>query len=180
MCGIIGYIGWRDAVPVLMEGLKRMEYRGYDSSGLAVWDGTEICITKTSGKIIELDAELKNNEMSGYIGLGHTRWATHGEPNQLNAHPHSDDSGKIVVIHNGIIENYRTLKTQLTAQGHTFHTDTDTEVLANLIAELYDPVNSDLESAVREALKKVNGTYGLAVFSRDEPDKLVVARLGSP
>jgi glucosamine--fructose-6-phosphate aminotransferase (isomerizing) len=177
MCGIIGYIGLRQAVPILLNGLRRMEYRGYDSAGLAVLNHGDIHITKVSGKIANLAHKLKGVSIEGEVGLGHTRWATHGEPNETNAHPHTDCSGKIAIIHNGIIENYYTIKTELASKGHVFRTQTDSEVLAHLIEELYD---GDIERAVNLALSHIQGTYGLAVMSFDEPDKLIAARMGSP
>ncbi|HHE46139.1 MAG TPA: glutamine--fructose-6-phosphate transaminase (isomerizing), partial [Bacteroidetes bacterium] len=177
MCGIIGYIGQQRAVPVLLNGLRRMEYRGYDSAGVAVLHNGNLNITKVSGKIASLREMLQGHEPPGSIGLGHTRWATHGEPTQTNAHPITDGSGRIAIIHNGIIENFLTLKTELISKGHSFQTDTDTEVLAHLIEEFYE---GDIEQAVRLALKHVRGTYGLVVMCHDEPDKLIAARLGSP
>ena len=177
MCGIIGYIGPREVVPVLLNGLKRMEYRGYDSAGVAVLHNGELSITKVSGKIANLRDLLDSQNKPGNIGLGHTRWATHGEPNHTNAHPLIDSTGKIAIIHNGIIENHRVLKTQLISKGHEFKTETDSEVIAHLIEEFYD---GDIEQAVRLALSQVKGTYGLVVMCHDEPDRLIAARLGSP
>ncbi len=177
MCGIIGYIGHQRAVPVLLNGLRRMEYRGYDSAGVAVLHNGNMNITKVSGKIANLSEILQGHEPPGRIGLGHTRWATHGEPTQTNAHPITDGTGRIAIIHNGIVENYYTLKTELISKGHEFKTDTDTEVLAHLIEEFYE---GDIEQAVRLALTQVKGTYGLVVMCHDEPDKLIAARLGSP
>lgn len=177
MCGIIGYIGYREVVPVLLNGLKRMEYRGYDSAGIAVLHNGSLEITKVSGKIAALDTELEGMNFSSTVGLGHTRWATHGEPTKMNAHPHSNTSGRIVLVHNGIIENYYTLKMGLKDKGYEFCTETDTEVLAQLITEFYD---GDIEQAVRLALSQVEGTYGLAVINYDEPDRLIAARRGSP
>ncbi len=177
MCGIIGYIGPREVVPVLMSGLKRMEYRGYDSAGIALLNDINVEIRKTPGKISALNNILQGNSLSGQIGIGHTRWATHGLPNQINAHPHTDSSMQITIVHNGIIENYRTIKDRLTEKGYTFYTETDTEVLANLIADNY---NGDIAKAVQDALVKVRGTYGIAVLCAAEPDRLVAARLGSP
>ena len=177
MCGIIGYIGFRDVIPVLLSGLKRMEYRGYDSAGVAVLNHGDLNMVKVSGKIATLTSKLEGRSIPGSIGLGHTRWATHGEPNEINAHPHTDTSGRFVIIHNGIIENYYSLKKELIEKGHVFKTDTDSEVLVQLIAELY---KGDIEQAVRLALARVKGTYGLAVLCQDDPDKLVAARLGSP
>ena len=177
MCGIIGYIGFRDVAPVLLNGLRRMEYRGYDSAGIAVLHHGDLNITKVSGKIAILTSKLEGQSIQGNIGLGHTRWATHGEPTERNAHPHTDASGRFIIIHNGIIENYYTLKNDLISKGRNFSTDTDSEVLVQLIAELY---NGDIEQTVWMALSKVKGTYGLAVLCQDEPDKLIAARLGSP
>ncbi len=177
MCGIIGYIGHREVVPVLLNGLKRMEYRGYDSAGVAVLHNGELSITKVSGKIANLRDLLDSQDKPGNIGLGHTRWATHGEPNHTNAHPLTDGTGEIAIIHNGIIENHLVLKTQLISKGHEFKTETDSEVIAHLIEEFYD---GDIEQAVRLALSQVKGTYGLVVICHDEPDKLIAARLGSP
>ncbi len=177
MCGIIGYIGNREATPILINGLKRMEYRGYDSAGIAVLHNGIINITKVSGKIAQLSKRITNNMLYGNVGLGHTRWATHGEPNETNAHPHTDCTGDIVLIHNGIIENYYTLKVKLSTTGHRFRTETDSEVLAHLIEELYE---GDIEQAVRSALYQVKGTYGIVVLHHNEPDKLIAARMGSP
>ena len=177
MCGIIGYIGRRKVIPVLLNGLKRMEYRGYDSAGVAVLKNGHIDITRVDGKLEKLMSVLDGKVGNGTIGLGHTRWATHGVPNIENAHPHVDCSGKIAIIHNGIIENYQTLKTDLLNKGHIFKTDTDSEVLAHLIEEFYE---GDIEHAVRLALTNVIGAYGLVVLAYDEPDKLIAARKGSP
>ncbi len=179
MCGIIGYIGPKKIVPVLMNGLKRLEYRGYDSAGIAAITQNGIRIVKEAGKISRLEALLNDNEIDGQVGIGHTRWATHGEPTRKNAHPHYGCSDELALIHNGIIENYSDLKTQLESKGHTFHTDTDTEVLVHLIEEFYNH-GTPLEEALRLALTHVQGTYGLVVISRREPDKLVTARQGSP
>src|SRR5262245_19930325 len=176
MCGIIGYIGSRQAVPILIEGLKRLEYRGYDSAGLAVLD-PGLRIEKAVGKIAKLEDHLRNRTLEGTIGVAHTRWATHGEPNTVNAHPHTDCKGKVSLIHNGIIENYATLKKNLQNRGHKFVTETDTEVLAHLIEEFHQ---GDLEGAVRAALKMVEGTYGIAVLHADHPRTIVGARNGSP
>jgi glucosamine--fructose-6-phosphate aminotransferase (isomerizing) len=179
MCGIIGYVGNRAALPILMNGLKRMEYRGYDSAGIAVIENGKLEIRKQAGKLSELERELDGVEFHGTVGIGHTRWATHGVPNQINAHPHIGDSGDIAIIHNGIIENYAALKIELQTKGHTFHTDTDTETMVHLIEEFYEN-SHDFETAVREALYCVKGAYGFVVISRKEPDKLIVARHGSP
>ena len=179
MCGIIGYIGERNAQDVVVNGLKRLEYRGYDSAGIAVIDDS-LKVTKCKGKVAKLEAKLsKTNEAD--IGIGHTRWATHGEPNDVNSHPHTSTNGKIAVVHNGIIENYAALKVQLQSQGHVFYSDTDTEIIAKLIEQFYkNPDVLSLEKAVQLATQQVNGTYGLAVLHEDFPDLMVVARRGSP
>lgn len=179
MCGIIGYIGNRNSVgEILIEGLKRLEYRGYDSAGLAIIRDNSVLLEKTAGKITELEEKVKNLDISGSLGIAHTRWATHGKPTTLNAHPHSDCKGQIMLIHNGIIENYQILKKSLEADGHVFKTETDTEVLAHLIEEFY--TGERLEDAVQKALKVVEGTYGVIVISALEPGKMVAARNGSP
>ena len=177
MCGIIGYLGKQEAVPILLGGLKRLEYRGYDSAGIAVMNGTGLNVVKEVGKIRNLESALDETPLKGTIGIGHTRWATHGEPNKVNAHPHVDGSGDIVLIHNGIIENYASLKKMLMEKGHKFITETDTEILAHLIEEFYE---KDFEKALRQALHEVEGTYGLAVMTKHDPDKIYVARKGSP
>jgi glutamine---fructose-6-phosphate transaminase (isomerizing) len=177
MCGIVGYIGQKNAVPILMTGLKRLEYRGYDSAGIAVLQDDHVKVVKEAGKIAALDARINEVKLNSTIGIGHTRWATHGEPNQVNAHPHTDSTGNIALIHNGIIENYATLKKMLQNKGHEFKTDTDTEVVSHLIEEFYD---GDFEDAFHKALAEIEGTYGFAIISRYEPDKIFVARQGSP
>jgi glucosamine--fructose-6-phosphate aminotransferase (isomerizing) len=177
MCGIIGYVGKKDCVPILLEGLRRLEYRGYDSSGIAVLSGDGVIVEKTAGKIALLDKKVKQASPSGTTGIAHTRWATHGEPTTENAHPHLDCTGKIAVVHNGIIENFSVLKEKLAGEGHTFTTETDTEVLAHLIEEYYD---GNLERAVGNALSMLEGTYGIAVVCSDSPGKIVGARNGSP
>jgi len=182
MCGIVGYVGRKKAGSILIEGLKRLEYRGYDSAGVCVFHEGGLCVQKCPGRISVL-AERVAGDVSintGTIGIAHTRWATHGEPNQANAHPHTDQTGKIAVVHNGIIENYATLKQFLQEKGRTFRSETDTEVLAYLISEFYYDGAGNLEQAVQAALREVSGTYGIAVMAADEPDKLVVARKGSP
>jgi len=179
MCGIVGYIGPKPAAPILLQGLKRLEYRGYDSVGISTIATGKLLIHKRSGRIGDLEAELQKREVPGTIGIGHTRWATHGEPNTQNAHPHDDCTGKIALIHNGIIENYATLKTDLQARGHHFKTHTDTEVLVHLIEQFYQ-ANGSLEAAVREALLLIKGTYGIAVICSDDPNILITARNGSP
>ena len=179
MCGIVGYIGNKDAAPILLEGLKRLEYRGYDSAGVAVLTNGKITVEKQAGKISALEQSLAQNALSGKLGIAHTRWATHGVPNQTNAHPHTDTTGRIALIHNGIIENYQTIKTKLESNGYKFSTDTDTEALVNLISEYYQNGNN-LDEAVRAALSQVEGTYGIAVISKDDPNTLIAARRGSP
>ncbi len=177
MCGIVGYVGPKLATPLLIEGLKRLEYRGYDSAGVAIMNGKGVETRKAAGKIARLEAAIKENPPMGTLGIGHTRWATHGPPTTINAHPHTSQNGTIAVVHNGIIENATTLKRSLQARGFEFVSDTDTEVLAHLIEAAYA---GNLEAAVIEALHQVDGTYGMAVISSDEPDKIVAARKGSP
>ncbi|MFI1915826.1 glutamine--fructose-6-phosphate transaminase (isomerizing) [Nocardia sp. NPDC020380] len=181
MCGIVGYIGHRDAVPVLVEGLHRLEYRGYDSAGLAVPHRGRLRITKTQGRVQDLRnrVDAEGARLRGTVGIAHTRWATHGEPSDVNAHPHTDGSGRIAVVHNGIVENAEQLRAALTADGVQFVSDTDTEAIAHLIAAALDDAGS-LEDAVRAALHRVEGTYGLLVLDARRPDELVVARNGSP
>lgn len=180
MCGIVGYIGKRDSVQIIMDGLKRLEYRGYDSAGIVVLnENNEYECQKNAGKVSELDNHLKETAINGKIGIGHTRWATHGEPNDNNAHPHFDMNKNITIVHNGIIENYMTLKKKLTSEGFEFYTDTDTEVLANLI-EYHFRQKGSFEIAVRLALTEVEGTYGIAALCKSEPDKVIIARMGSP
>jgi glucosamine--fructose-6-phosphate aminotransferase (isomerizing) len=178
MCGIVGYIGERDSVPIILDSLRRLEYRGYDSAGIAVIDADgALTGSKAEGKLQNLADRLANGEpLSGKVGVGHTRWATHGRPSDANAHPHMDCSGKFAVIHNGIIENYGTLRTRLLADGHTFKSETDTEVLAHLLEENY---NGDLVTAVRQTLGQVRGAFALGVISSDSPDKLIFARNGA-
>jgi len=177
MCGIIGYAGDRLAVPILLDGLKRMEYRGYDSSGMALMEPGGLLFEKSAGKISRLEKALAGREFVSTVGIAHTRWATHGEPTDVNAHPHLDCEEKIALVHNGIIENYASLKEFLEGRGHTFRTDTDTEVLCHLVEEHYE---GDLVQAVRLALRQVDGTYGIAVLCNDNPGEIVAARLGSP
>jgi glucosamine--fructose-6-phosphate aminotransferase (isomerizing) len=177
MCGIVGYVGKKKAVPILMEGLRRLEYRGYDSAGLAILEKGGLIFEKTAGKVNALDNLVKGRDFESTIGIAHTRWATHGEPTNVNAHPHLDCKQKIAVVHNGIIENFRSLKELLERKGHKFTTDTDTEVLAHLIEEYYE---GDLCEATRLALSQVEGTYGIAVLSKDSPEEIVAARHGSP
>jgi len=180
MCGIVGYIGYRESLPILINGLKRLEYRGYDSAGIAILNG-DIKVEKQKGKVADLENKILGKPLMGTIGMGHTRWATHGEPNDINAHPHVSNSGKFVIIHNGIIENYSVLKTKLESKGYTFKSETDTEVLANLLDEIYynsGEINAEL--TVRLALSKVEGAYGLVIMCADEPDQIIAARKGSP
>ena len=177
MCGIVGYIGHKKACSILIEGLKRLEYRGYDSAGVALLEGKQISVTRAAGRITNLEDRLTGQNSEATVGIAHTRWATHGIPSERNAHPHRDQSGRIALVHNGIIENYRTLKTFLERQGITFTSDTDTEVLVQLIGHCY---RGNLEQAVRDALHDVQGTYGIAVICAAEPDCIVAARKGSP
>jgi len=178
MCGIVGYIGSRPAVPIILDGLKRLEYRGYDSAGLAVLeDNNCLGVRRAQGKLRNLEEALKLSPVSGDYGIGHTRWATHGRPTEENAHPHRDCHGDIVVVHNGIVENYLTLKHQLVEEGHKFVTETDTEVIAHLIEKYYD---GNLEAAVRDAVKQLTGVFALSAISRKDPNKIVAARSGPP
>ncbi len=182
MCGITGYIGHRDAYPIVINGLKRLEYRGYDSAGIMMYDGETMHLSKTKGKVVDLEVitnkETKRKE--GKIGIGHTRWATHGVPNNTNSHPHFSASGDLVIVHNGIIENYDTIKKELISRGYEFQSDTDTEVLINLIEEVKKNEGCKLGKAVQLALQNVIGAYAIAVFDKTKPNELVVARLGSP
>ena len=181
MCGIVGYIGHREAYPVILKGLQRLEYRGYDSAGIALYDGNEIKLSKTKGKVADLESKVSNlPSFSGNLGIGHTRWATHGVPNDENSHPHFSNSGDLVIIHNGIIENYSALKKELIKRGYTFSSDTDTEVLINLIEDIQKNSNLKLGKAVQVALNQVVGAYAIAVFDVKKPNEIVVARLGSP
>ncbi|MCI4442352.1 MAG: glutamine--fructose-6-phosphate transaminase (isomerizing) [Lentimicrobium sp.] len=181
MCGIVGYIGYREAYPIVIKGLKRLEYRGYDSAGVMLYDGKDIKLCKTKGKVVDLEAKAaKEISTNGTIGIGHTRWATHGIPNDVNSHPHLSNSGDLVIIHNGIIENYAPLKVELIKRGYVFHSDTDTEVLVNLIEEVQKKEKLKLGKAVQIALNQVFGAYAIAVFDKKNPDEIVVARLGSP
>ena len=181
MCGIVGYIGFREAYPIVIKGLKRLEYRGYDSAGIMLCEGKDIKISKTKGKVSDLEEKSKTIASSkATIGMGHTRWATHGVPNDINSHPHVSNSGNIVIIHNGIIENYEPLKKELLKRGYTFTSDTDTEVLVNLIEDVKIKENIKLGKAVQIALNQVVGAYAICVFDKENPDEIVVARLGSP
>ncbi|WP_430968364.1 glutamine--fructose-6-phosphate transaminase (isomerizing) [Spongiimicrobium sp. 2-473A-2-J] len=181
MCGIVGYMGHREAYPIIIKGLQRLEYRGYDSAGIAIFDGDTINLSKTKGKVEDLKNKAKSTmSLNGNLGLGHTRWATHGVPNDINSHPHYSNSGDLVIIHNGIIENYESIKKELTKRGYTFESDTDTEVLVNLIEEIKNTEEVKLGQAVQIALNQVVGAYAIAVFDRQKPDEIVVAKLGSP
>ena len=181
MCGITGYIGYREAYPIIMNGLKRLEYRGYDSAGVMLFDGNQINLAKTKGKVSSLEDRVQEEiSENGVIGIGHTRWATHGIPNDSNSHPHTSQSGDLVIVHNGIIENYDTIKQELISRGYQFHSDTDTEVLINLIEEIKIQENVKLGKAVQIALNQVIGAYAIAVFDKTKPDEIVVAKLGSP
>ena len=179
MCGIVAYVGRRQASDVIIKGLKRLEYRGYDSAGIALFNGG-LNVYKKKGKVSDLEKHLKSAELSSHIGIGHTRWATHGEPNDVNAHPHYSATGKLAIIHNGIIENYSSLKKELINKGHNFLSETDTEVFIHFIEDIQQEENCSLEEAVRLALTRVVGAYAIVIISADEPDKLVAARKGSP
>ena len=180
MCGIVSYYGKKNSVPFLINGLRRLEYRGYDSAGIAIMKDGSIEAVKKAGKVDKLDKKIKESPINGSIGIAHTRWATHGEPNDINAHPHKDKTGKIFIIHNGIIENFSTLKEVLIRKGFIFKSETDTEVLVNLISDIYYADGLNFEQAVEAALNQVIGTYGIVAFCSDEPKKLVAARHGSP
>jgi len=178
MCGIVGYIGNRQAVSIIMDGLKRLEYRGYDSAGIAVYDETAtIAVRRASGKLRNLEEVLRQNPTDGSFGIGHTRWATHGRPTEENAHPHRDSKGDLVVVHNGIVENYLALRHALQAKGHVFLSETDTEIIAHLVEEAF---NGNLETAVRAAISQIQGVFAIAVISRKDPNKIVAARQGPP
>ena len=179
MCGIVAYIGPREAYPILIKGLKRLEYRGYDSAGVALLNG-EMRIYKTKGKVSDLEHVAEGHPVSAHVGMGHTRWATHGEPNNVNSHPHLSQDGNLAIIHNGIIENYGTLKEALLSRGHQFKSDTDTEVLIHLIEEIKKNTHAELDEAVRLALCEVVGAYAIVIISKDDPTKLIGARKGSP
>lgn len=181
MCGIVGYIGYRDAYPVLIKGLHRLEYRGYDSAGVALLtDDDKMNVYKEKGKVSNLEALAASKDTSGHIGIAHTRWATHGEPSMVNAHPHVSQNGKLALVHNGIIENYASLKTFLEEKGYTFKSSTDTEVLVQLIEFIQDEYHKNLREAVSAALRRVTGAYAIAVLDTDSPDRIVVARKSSP
>ena len=180
MCGIVAYLGERDAFPILINGLKRLEYRGYDSSGVALLEGDQLTVYKCQGKVSELEAHVAGRPVKGTLGMGHTRWATHGPPNDVNAHPHQANGGDIAIIHNGIIENYAAIKEELKSRGYAFHSDTDTEVLANLIEDVQRTEGVDLAEAVRLSLASVVGAYAIVVMDRKEPNVMVAARKSSP
>src|SRR5678816_4643813 len=179
MCGIVGYTGPREAYPIIIKGLQRLEYRGYDSTGVALLNGG-LNVYKKKGKVAELADTLVGENLHAHIGIGHTRWATHGEPSDLNAHPHVSASGKLAMIHNGIIENYSQLKQELTNKGYTFSSDTDTEVLLNFIEEIKKNNKCSLEEAIRVALKRVTGAYVILLIDEDDPETIIAARKGSP
>lgn len=179
MCGIVGYIGTKEAFPILLKGLKRLEYRGYDSAGIALLNG-DLTVYKKAGKVSELEKVTDGQKLNATIGIGHTRWATHGEPNDRNAHPHLSQSGNLAIIHNGIIENYAAIKEELQKRGYTFNSDTDTEVLVNLVEEVWKQDKSTLEDAVRVALNEVVGAYAIVVIDKNNPNQLIAARKGSP
>jgi glucosamine--fructose-6-phosphate aminotransferase (isomerizing) len=179
MCGIVGYIGFREAWPIVIKGLHRLEYRGYDSAGVALMNGT-LNIYKKAGKVSDLEKSVDNEDLKGTIGMGHTRWATHGEPSDRNSHPHTSGDGRLAIIHNGIIENYSSLKEALLSRGHIFKSDTDTEVLIHLIEDIQQQTGLDLRESVRIALNEVIGAYAIVIMSKDEPDELIAARKGSP
>src|ERR1700710_1623749 len=179
MCGIVGYIGYRDAYPIIIKGLHRLEYRGYDSAGVALID-KELKVYKKAGKVSDLESFVKDVNLQGTIGMGHTRWATHGIPSDRNSHPHSSGNRKLTIIHNGIIENYAVIKEALLAKGHVFLSDTDTEVLIHLVEDIIHETGLDLQEAVRIALNRVIGAYAIVIMSADEPDLLIAARKGSP
>src|SRR5262249_5216692 len=187
MCGIVGYVGKKRVVPVILDGLKKLEYRGYDSAGIAVagnGTGGELQVRRAEGKLRNLEEAIRLKPLDGTYGIGHTRWATHGRPTEENAHPHRDCTGKIVVVHNGIVENYLSLKKRLIEEGHKFSTETDTEVIAHLVEDyLSQKTNGhrpSLEAAVRKAVKQLTGVFALAVISEEEPNKIVAARNGPP
>jgi len=178
MCGIVGYIGSQNAVPIILDGLRKLEYRGYDSAGIAVFDAeNRLSVRRASGKLRNLEEAIRIDPVAGHYGIGHTRWATHGRPTEENAHPHRDCKGDVVVVHNGIVENFLTLKHQLQKEGHLFQTDTDTEVIAHLIEKHF---HGNLEEAVREAVHEIRGVFAIAVVCRSDPDKIVAARMGPP
>jgi glutamine---fructose-6-phosphate transaminase (isomerizing) len=179
MCGIVGYIGFREAYPIIIKGLQRLEYRGYDSAGVALLNG-EMRIYKKQGKVSDLEAFVANQPTSASVGMGHTRWATHGAPSDRNSHPHTSNNGRLSIIHNGIIENYASIKEEMIKRGHVFESDTDTEVLIHLIEDIQEKTKQSLDESVRIALKEVVGAYAIVVISKDHPDEIIAARKGSP
>src|SRR5919112_116193 len=179
MCGIIGYIGSKPVVPVLLDGLRKMEYRGYDSAGVALVSPEGIALRRSAGKLANLETAIKSEPVDGLYGVGHTRWATHGRPTEENAHPHRDCTGRIVVVHNGIIENYLSLKEMLKTKGHEFKTETDTEIVAHLIEE-HEKEGLNFEEAVRKSVQQLKGIFALSMISSDEPDKIIAVREGPP
>src|SRR4051812_11972942 len=179
MCGIVAYIGHREAYPIIIKGLHRLEYRGYDSAGVALLNG-ELSVYKKAGKVSDLEEAVKGKNISGNLGMGHTRWATHGEPNDRNAHPQFSETKNFAIIHNGIIENYHSIKQELKKRGHVFASETDTEVLVHLIEEINDNGNVGFEESVRLALGEVVGAYAIVMLSKHDPTKLIAARKGSP
>ncbi|MEL7006229.1 MAG: class II glutamine amidotransferase, partial [Bacteroidota bacterium] len=180
MCGIVGYLGDREATPIILKGLKRLEYRGYDSAGLCIHQHGELRAFKKQGKVSELEDFIGDSNVKSNSAIGHTRWATHGEPSDVNAHPHFSNNNEIAVIHNGIIENYESLRKELLAKGFTFQSDTDTEVFTSFIQYVKEEANLSIEEAVRTALSRVIGAYAIVVMSKDNPEKLIAARKGSP
>jgi glucosamine--fructose-6-phosphate aminotransferase (isomerizing) len=180
MCGIVGYIGYREAYPILIKGLQRLEYRGYDSAGIALLNDNKLIVYKTRGKVSDLIHSVEDKDISGTIGIAHTRWATHGEPNNVNAHPHCSQSEELAIVHNGIIENYAVLKQGLIEHGYTFSSETDTEVLVQLIEYVKRKNHVDLPTAVQLALNQIVGAYAIAVIEKGHPDIIVAARKGSP
>src|SRR6202043_2557054 len=186
MCGIVGYVGKKQVVPVIIEGLRKLEYRGYDSAGIAVaGNGEGLQIRRAEGKLRNLEEVIRLKPLDGTYGIGHTRWATHGRPTEENAHPHRDCTGRIVVVHNGIVENYLDLKRELTAKGHKFVTETDTEIIAHLLEQVQKDAEAAgkrilLEDAVRRAVKRLTGAFALGILSSAEPDKIIAARSGPP
>src|SRR5687767_622564 len=181
MCGIVGYVGNKQVVPLIIDGLRKLEYRGYDSAGIAVVDeNRELSLRRAEGKLRNLEECIRLNPLDGNYGIGHTRWATHGRPTEENAHPHRDCTGRIVVVHNGIIENYLSLKEMLREKGHEFKTETDTEIVAHLIEEYIKTNNLSFEEAVRCAAQQLKGIFALSMISADEPDKIIAVREGPP
>ena len=180
MCGIVAYIGEREAFPIVLKGLKRLEYRGYDSSGIAINNNLNLNLLKKQGKVAELEKHAEGFDTSGNIAIGHTRWATHGEPNDINAHPHLSGNGKFALVHNGIIENYAILKKELISRGHEFKSETDTEVLMHLIEDITEKENVDLFEGVRQALNEVHGAYAIVIISKENNRELIAARKSSP